>query len=139
MWAQQVSVVEQDGDRIIVPAGAMQPVITSNTLQRTEQYGNGLLGVGPGEMTLEYLVPNSYGVAYDTIDVSFINVSNQSTMSWSIWNEAAGAWEPITTKKLEAPSEYLIEQHTLRFKLIVTQDSETSFPQIALEGEELQL
>ncbi|REK76602.1 hypothetical protein [Paenibacillus paeoniae] len=136
MWVQELQPVNQIGGRVIVPAGTINPLISSNTLQSMQSYGNGVIQVGPGEAELEYAIPNSEHVAYDKLDVQFAQGFNTSDVTWSIWHESTGQWQPIRSN-LGAPHDYFTKFDTIRIKLEVLNHSEAVFPYVVLEGEEL--
>lgn len=134
MWVQKLGEATFDGNRVVVPAGLLKPVIIENNLQRLEYYGNGTMSLGQGELIFEFLVPNAHKVNYDKLEVILNNNAVTPNLTWTIWHEASGKWVDATIA-LAAPSEYMIQQQTIRLKLVVTADTETLLPQIALEGE----
>lgn len=136
MWVQRLDPVEQIGNRVIVPAGVISPIIVSSTLKVMNNYGNGVMQVSAGELILEYTAPNSYEVAYDKLDVQFANSYSNPNVSWSIWHEATGQWMKLDGK-LGGPNEYMADGQSIRIKLTSATDAETSFPYLVLEGEEL--
>lgn len=128
---------KQEIDGLVnVPPSAMQPISLSNTLEYFYNNGNETARVGPGELELEYLVPDSYLVAYDTMDVSFFQ-NQYANMTWSIWHQGSGEWVELNGS-LGSPSEYMTESHSIRVKLVAASEGEVSLPQISLQGKVLQ-
>ncbi|RJE86848.1 hypothetical protein D3P07_16810 [Paenibacillus sp. 1011MAR3C5] len=136
MWVQELQPINRIGDRVVVPAGVITPLISSSTLQVLQSYGNGVMQVGTGSAELEYLIPNGERIAYDNLDIQFAQGFGNSGVDWSVWHEATGKWTAIKDD-LGAPSEYITEQGSIRIKLDVLNQTETVFPYIVLEGEEL--
>ncbi|OBR66865.1 hypothetical protein A7K91_16660 [Paenibacillus oryzae] len=124
-------------DGVSVPPSAIQPVVVSNSLAFMNTYGNGIVNVGTGELVLEYFVPDSYGVAYETVDFTLSNGNQGSGLSWSIWHQESGEWVQLGGP-LGAPREYMTESNSIQVKLVATVEGETGFPQISLEGKVLQ-
>ncbi len=133
MWVQQLGEVTLAGNRIQVPVGIIQPIITDNGLQRMDHYGNGMIGVGSGELQFEYTVPNAKGVKYDKLEISYNSQYASANGVWSIWNEVSQQWEDATMLASDV-AEYMVNEQSIRMKLTVTSDMETALPQIALEG-----
>jgi len=136
MWVQELPPINRIGDRVFVPAGVIKPLITSSSLQVLQGYGNGVMQVGTGTAELEYMIPNGDRIAYDKMDIQFAQGFANTGVDWSIWHEAAGDWIPIQGD-LGAPSEYITAQGSIRIKLDVQNQTDTVFPYIVLEGEEL--
>lgn len=136
MWVKRMNPIERIGDRVIVPAGVIKPVFVSNSLAHINQYGDGFMNVGIGELILEYTVPMSESVAYDVLDVQVNQAYNNTNLTWSIWHEASGEW--VTQfDALGSPNEYMADGQFIRFKLEAAAEGETAFPYVMLEGEEL--
>lgn len=136
MWVQELLPIDRIGDRVIVPAGVIKPLITSSSLQVLQGYGNGVMQVGTGTAELEYIIPNGDRIAYDKIDIQFAQGFANTGVDWSIWHEEAGEWRPIQGDP-GTPIEYITEQGSIRIKLDVQNQADTVFPYIVLEGEEL--
>ncbi|MCR2805109.1 DUF7408 domain-containing protein [Paenibacillus soyae] len=136
MWVKRLDPVERSGERVLVPAGAMKPIVTSSTLSYMNHYGNGVVNLSAGEMILEYMTPANYNVAYDKLDIQFNLGYANPNMKWSIWREGTGEWTPIGGA-LGAPDDYLVDGQTIRIKLESAADGDTIFPYVTLEGEEL--
>ncbi|MFF2888175.1 hypothetical protein [Paenibacillus sp. NPDC057967] len=136
MWVQELLPINRIGDRVFVPAGVIKPLITSSSLQVLQGYGNGVMQVGAGTAELEYMIPSGERIAYDKLDIQFAQGFGNAGVDWSIWHEAAGEWRLIQGD-LGAPNEYITEQGTIRIKLDVQNQTETVFPHVVLEGEEL--
>lgn len=134
MWVQRLGEVKLEGNRVQVPAGVIQPIITANNLQRMDHYGNGVLGVGNGELQFEYPLPNPKGVKYDKLEIIYNNQYPSANGAWSIWNETSQQWVEVTKALLTNGTEYLDNKHSIRMKLTVATDMETTLPLIALEG-----
>ncbi|MDQ6419154.1 hypothetical protein RB620_06840 [Paenibacillus sp. LHD-117] len=137
MWLKELDPLEHTGSRMTVPAGSISPIVLTNTLQKYELYGDGNIHVGAGELELEYIVPNSYGVAYDKLEVHFPNGGKNASMTWSIWNEKKGQWTELTDP-LEPPPSYLTAAQSIRIKMTSAVEGNITLPQVALEGEVLQ-
>jgi hypothetical protein len=136
MWVKGLDPVERIGERVFVPAGAMQPVVASSTMTAMSHYGNGVMGVSAGELILEYMTPSNGNVAYDKLDVVMNQGYANPSMEWSIWRESTGEWMPMGGA-LGTPDEYLVDGQTIRIKLASTTDGEAVYPYVTLEGEEL--
>ncbi|MDQ0059766.1 DUF4350 domain-containing protein [Paenibacillus harenae] len=134
MWVQRLGEVRLEGNRVQVPAGVIQPIITSNNLQRMDHYGNGVLGLGNGELQFEFTLPNAKQVKYDKLDIIYNNQYKSVSGVWSIWNEAKQQWVEATMPSLTDIADYLANEQSFRMKLTVASDMETTLPQIALEG-----
>ncbi|MDF2835933.1 MAG: class glutamine amidotransferase-like protein [Paenibacillus sp.] len=137
MWIKELSAVEQSDGRVTVPPHAMTPIVVSNTIQNYSSNGNGSMQVGPGEMELEYMVPNGYGVAFDKLDVGFPLGNGGSNMTWTIWRSDTGEWTELSGD-LGKPASYMTEAQSIRLKLVSTADGMIMMPQLSLEGEVLQ-
>lgn len=137
MWIKELAVPEQTGNRITVPAHAMNPIITSNTFQSYSSFGDGTMQVGPGEMELEYMVPGGYGSAFDKLDIAFPIGKGGANLTWSIWSSETDAWEELAGE-LENPADYLTQAQSIRLKLVSASEGTIMLPQITLEGEVLQ-
>ncbi|MBH5316539.1 hypothetical protein I6N90_01805 [Paenibacillus sp. GSMTC-2017] len=135
MWVQELDQIEQIGNRVVVPEGVLRPIITTSTMTTFENYGTGIR-VGTGEIVMEYLVPNSYSVAYDKIDVQ-INNNGGSNLTWSIWHEVSGKWVTLNGE-LAAPKDYFVDGQSIKIKLEAATETQSAFPDVVLEGEELQ-
>lgn len=136
MWVKGLDPVEQIGGRVFVPAGAMQPVVASNTMTAMSYYGNGVIAVSAGEVILEYITPVNDNVAYDKLDVILNQGYSNPNIEWSIWRESTNEWVPVSGA-LGTPDEYLIEGQTIQIKLVSGAGGETVYPYVTLEGEEL--
>ncbi|MHA7963123.1 hypothetical protein ACX93W_03185 [Paenibacillus sp. CAU 1782] len=135
MFRNLDGVIRGDGT-VTVPPGAMQPAVASNSLSYFNNYGNGMINVGTGELILEYFVPDSYSVAYESIDFTFYGGNRGSGMVWSIWHEESGEWIEMNGS-LGAPSEYMTESNSIKVKLDATIEGDIGFPQISMEGKVL--
>jgi hypothetical protein len=137
MWIKELEPVIQTGGRVHVPAGAISPIMTSNTIQSYSSYGDGTMQISAGEMEMEYLLPNGYGVAYDKLDINFVNGNSNPNAVWSIWQESTGQWVELGGS-LEAPAAYLTPAQSIRLKMVSTSEGMIWMPQLTLEGEVLQ-
>lgn len=135
MWIQKLDSVEKVGNKVVVSAGTIQPIITSHTLKTFTNYGSNVQGSN-GELIIEYLVPNVNRINYDKINVQF-DINNRPDVSWTIWNEASGQWNEINDS-LKVANDYLVKGGSIRIKASVTNETGIIFPQIVLEGEEKQ-
>ncbi|MHA6484309.1 DUF7408 domain-containing protein [Paenibacillus sp. strain BS8-2] len=138
MWIQELSALEQTGNRITVPPYAMMPIVLSTTFKNYSTYGDGSMQIGTGEMELEYMVPNGYNIAFDKIDVAFLNGNGGPGMTWSIWNSESERWDGLQIGQLGAPTIYLTSSQSIRMKLESTGEGMVTLPQVTLEGEVLQ-
>jgi hypothetical protein len=129
--------VLRSNDAVSVPPSAIQPVIVTNSLSYLNNSSDGTIYVGPGEMVLEYFVPDSYNVAYDTINFSLYNGNARPGLTWSIWHEQSGEWLPLSGK-LGLPKEYMTESNSILMKLDAMTEGDTGYPQLSLEGKVLQ-
>lgn len=136
MWVKELGPAPQEENRVVVPAGAMKPIVTSNTMQTFDQYGNGEIRVGGGELVLDYLAPDAFGVAYDAIKVQVTPGYPGSDLKYAIWNERSGEWQPIEGD-LGDPTPYMTEGGTIRVRLEAGIETETAIPLVELEGEKL--
>ncbi|NIK75487.1 hypothetical protein FHS15_000587 [Paenibacillus castaneae] len=136
MWTQKLSESYIDGNRAIISVGSLKPIIIENKLQRMDNYGNGVISMGAGELIFEYEIPNTQDVAYDKLDIRLDNGFNNQNLAWSVWNDASGEWMDTASVDVDHdPSSLLIQHHTLRMKVTVTADADVTLPQIGLEGE----
>ncbi|MGO4543977.1 hypothetical protein AB4Z29_04200 [Paenibacillus sp. 2TAB23] len=133
-WIQTLETAFIDGNRSIVPAGIIQPVIKQNSLQRLENYGNGIYSISDGELMFEYRLPNSSKVAYDKLDITIMNGSTQLTNMLAVWNEKTAQWSTVQSA-MAAPKEFFVGNEILRMKVTATGSLEMSMPLIAVEGE----
>lgn len=138
MWIRKLDILEREGNRIIVPAGAVQPIIISSTLQGIDLSGGGNIRISPGELVLEYMAPNSSGVVYDQLEVMLQPNQAYPEVNWSIWQEASGEWIELGGSLNGNAQEYLIHNQRLQIKLESSTEISLSLPLIKLEGEELQ-
>ena len=136
LWVQKLDDTLIDGNRAIVPAGLVTPVITEKHLNRLENFGNGVYSLGEGDLIFEYVIPNGPGVAYDKLNILFNKGIANPNLTLTVWNEKRGTWTD-TNAAIAAPGEHLINKQILRMKLTVIGSADTSLPQIALEGEVL--
>ncbi|WP_054028894.1 DUF4350 domain-containing protein [Bacillus sp. FJAT-28004] len=134
LWVQKVDTAFIDGNRVIVPAGLINPIITENATSHLENYGNGNYSIGEGELTFEYLLPNDHAAVYDHLEILFNSGTKTTNLALTVWNEKTGSWTD-TNSAAAAPNEYLINNQMVRMKFSVIGSVETSLPQIALEGE----
>ncbi|GGG80070.1 DUF7408 domain-containing protein [Paenibacillus radicis (ex Gao et al. 2016)] len=130
MWVQQIGTLISENDgRVTVPAGAMQPVVTSHTMQRFDEYGDGNMNFSPGELEFEFHVPNEKA-KYDKL--SFSNLVNTSSLQWLIFNAASGDWIPAAAE-MDAKM-YIDSSNTIRMKMVAATDADARLPMIGLEG-----
>jgi len=134
LWVQKVDTSFIDGNRVVVPAGVINPIITENAASHLNNYGNGNYSIGEGELTFEYVLPNDHEAVYDHLEIFFSNSTTASNLVLTVWNEKAGIWTD-TSSASTAPNDYLINNQILRMKFSVIGSVDTSLPQIALEGE----
>ncbi|MOA29346.1 hypothetical protein D3C78_1503550 [compost metagenome] len=93
-----------------------------------------MISAGVGELVFEYMIPNSYEVIYDKLDITMTSNHAPQYAALTVWNEKKGEW----TEAVEAsasPQDYLLQNQILRMKITVSSDTEFSLPQIALEGD----
>lgn len=136
MWVQNIDPTRHVGDRVIISAGVIKPIIASNTLEFVNNYGNGIVNVGAGELILDYMVPMSESVAYDVLDIQTNPAYSNSNLTWSVWHEASGEWVS-QLNALGSAHEYFVDDQIIRLKLDAAAAGETMFPYVMLEGEEL--
>lgn len=138
LWVKELPEAGQEEGRVLVPSDAIAPIITSNLIQSYVTHGDGSMQVGVGEMELEYMVPDGYGVAYDKLDIQFPKGSGNPNAIWSIWHESKGEWKELSSSSLEEPAQYLTAAQSIRIKLVTSAESVVWMPQLTLEGEVLQ-
>ncbi|WP_155985671.1 DUF7408 domain-containing protein [Paenibacillus gorillae] len=130
MWVQQIgTLISQNDGRVTVPAGAMQPVVTTQTMQRLDHYGDGNMNFSPGELEFEFHVPNEKA-KYDKL--SFSMLANTTNLQWLIFNAASGDWVPAAAE-MDAKM-YIDPSNTIRMKMVAATDGDARLPMIGLEG-----
>lgn len=134
LWTQKLEPSFVDGNRAIVPAGLVNPIIKQNSMQRLENYGNGTYSMSDGELIFEYQLPNSGHVRYDKLDIIFNNGIPNTIMTVAAWNDKTGKWTEIKDA-IAAPGEYLIDNEILRMKVTAAGSIDMNLPLIAMEGE----
>lgn len=134
LWVQKVETSFIDGNRVIVPAGLINPIITENATSQLQHYGNGSYFVGDGELIFEYILPNDHDAVYDHLEILYNNSTTASNLTLTVWNEKEGNWTD-PSKAAAAPKEYLINNQIVRMKFSVIGSVDMTLPQIALEGE----
>lgn len=134
LWVQKLDETFIDGNRAIVPAGHITPLITERGLNRLENRGNGVYSLGEGDLIFEYVMPDGHDVTYDKLDILFNNGTANPNLALTVWNEKRGAWTDMSAA-IAAPGEYLINKQILRMKLTVIKATDTVLPAVALEGE----
>ncbi|WP_419873180.1 DUF7408 domain-containing protein [Candidatus Pristimantibacillus sp. PTI5] len=134
LWAQKLETSFIDGNRVIVPAGLVNPMIKENRMQRLENYGNGTYSMSDGELVIEYQLGQSEQVTYDKLDIFFNNGAPNSIATVTAWNDKTGKWTEIKDA-VASPGEYLINNQTLRMKITAAGSIDMNLPLIAMEGE----
>ncbi|MEV5024657.1 DUF7408 domain-containing protein [Paenibacillus sp. LPE1-1-1.1] len=134
LWAQKLETSFIDGNRVIIPAGLVNPMIKENRMQRLENYGNGTYSMSDGELVFEYQLPQAEQVTYDKLDIIFNNGAPNSIATITAWNDKTGKWMEIKDA-VAAPGEYLINNQTLRMKITAAGSIDMNLPLIAMEGE----
>jgi hypothetical protein len=137
MWIRELSAVQQSGSRVTVPPHAMTPIIVSNTFQSYSSYGDGSMQAGAGEMELEYMVPDAFGIAYDKLDIGFPVGSGGASMTWHIWKSDTSEWMELAAD-LGNPASYMTQAQSIRLKLVSSAEGVIMMPQLSMEGEVLQ-
>ncbi len=134
MWVQKLNGAFVDGDRAIVPAGHIKPIITENKVNRMDNYGDGMYSFGEGEVVFEYMLSDNEEIAYDKLEIILNNGAIGSNLFLSVWNEAEGDWTDSVDVAAD-PNEYIINHQLLRMKYTIKGSADTALPLIALEGE----
>jgi hypothetical protein len=136
LWVQPLDLSAAEADDGV--PGIVQPVIIRNAMREFGSYDGYLLEMADGSLEFEYPLPWR-DEPYRSFTVRQKEPASFAEASLSVWNEAAGEWEPVPMNdaayRLPEPAEsYVTDRHTVRMQLEAAGRIRYRLPDLELEG-----
>lgn len=121
-----------------IPFGLIGAKITETTSKEWSNDGAGRINLSPGDMTLEYELPQNENIYYTNLELRWTYQGQQTEVK--IWNQESGTWEDLgpgdkfQAKFTTNANSYLMNGY-LKIKLTAGAWDSFDLPEIALKGE----
>ncbi len=138
MFVQSFAPSFTNNGELTIPFGLIGARITETTSKEWSVEGAGRVNLSPGDMTLEYELPQNENVHYTNLELRWTYQGEQTTVK--IWNQDSGAWEDLGpgnkfhAKFTTNANSYLMDGY-LKIKLTAGAWDSFDLPEITLKGE----